>query len=148
MQTLIEYKKAGLLFEITETLEAGIKLNGFETKSLRRKDGTLDGSYVTIRGGEAFIIGSFIPPYQEKNTPEDYDPRRNRKLLLTKKELADLANTESSHGLTIVPLSMYNKGRVIKVKLGIARGKKKFDKRQTLKKRESDREIARTLKDR
>ena len=79
MQTLIEYKKAGLLFEITETLEAGIKLNGFETKSLRRKDGTLDGSYVTIRGGEAFIIGSFIPPYQEKNTPEDYDPRRNRK---------------------------------------------------------------------
>jgi SsrA-binding protein len=80
------------------------------------------------------------------NTPKDHDPVRNRKLLLTKKEIANLAENEGKKGLTIVPISVYNKGRKIKVEVAVVRGKKKFDKRETLKKRDTDREIRRTLK--
>lgn len=127
-------------------MEAGIELLGFEVKALRNKQGSLDGAYAIVRGSEAFLINGFIPPYQPKNTPKDYDPRRNRKLLFTKKEIAELANAESKKGLTIVPLSVYSKGRKLKVLLAIARGKKKFDKRETLKRRDAKREISRELK--
>ncbi len=146
--SLISNKKAGFNYDITETFIAGAELFGFEVKSLRKGQGSLDGSYVTIRGGEAFIIGSFIPPFQENNTPADYDPRRNRKLLLTKAEIRKLADIEKTKGLTIVPLLVYNKGRVLKVDLGIAKGKKAFDKRETLKKRDTDRETRREFSDR
>lgn len=146
MAALIENKKVFFNYEIDEQFEAGLELVGYEVKSIRDKRGTLEGSHITIRGNEAFLIGAFIPPYQEKNTPADYDPYRNRKLILTRPEIEKLGLIEAGKGLTIVPISMYNKGRVIKLSLGIARGKKKFDKRQTVKKRESDREIARTLK--
>ncbi len=143
---LIQNKKAHFDYEILEKFTAGIELLGFEVKALRGKMGSLEGSYVTIRGGEAYLIGSSIPPFQPNNTPKDYDPRRNRRLLLTKKEIASLAGTENKKGLTIVPISVYNAGRKIKVEIGVARGKKKFDKRETIKKRETDREIRRTLK--
>lgn len=146
--SLITNKKASFNYEITETLSAGVELFGFEVKSLRKGQGSLEGSYVTVRGGEAFLIGSFIPPFQENNTPKEYDAHRNRKLLLTKEELKKLANIEQTKGLTIVPLSVYNKGRVLKVDLGIAKGKKKFDKRETIKKRDVDRETRREFKDR
>lgn len=139
-------KKAHFNYEILETYEAGIELLGFEVKSLKKNGASLDGSYVVIRGGEAFVIGMNIAPYQQANTPKEYDPYRNRKLLLTKKELRELETKESQKGLTIVPISMYNEGRKIKVEIAITRGKKKFDKRETIKKRESDREIRRTLK--
>ena len=143
---LIQNKKAHFDYEILEKFTAGIELLGFEVKALRGKMGSLEGSYVTIRGGEAYLIGSSIPPFQPNNTPKDYDPRRNRRLLLTTKEIASLAGTENKKGLTIVPISVYNAGRKIKVEIGVARGKKKFDKRETIKKRETDREIRRTLK--
>jgi SsrA-binding protein len=90
----------------------------------------------------------FIPPYQEKNTPKDYEPRRNRRLLLSRKELAHLASVEEGKGLTIVPISVYNKGPLVKVSVAVVRGKKKFDKRETTKKRETDREISRAMKGR
>ena len=102
MDKLIANKKVFLNYEITDTHEAGKELEGFEVKALRQKLGSLDGSYVTIRGGEAFLINSYIPPYQEKNTPKEYDPRRNRKLLLTKAELLKLVGIEKEKGLTIV----------------------------------------------
>lgn len=141
MNKLIANKKVFLNYEITDTYEAGIELEGFEVKALRQKLGSLDGSYVTIRGGEAFLINSYIPPYQEKNTPKEYDPRRNRKLLLTKAELLKLVGIEKEKGLTIVAISMYNsKANKIKVEIGIAKGKKKFDKREDLKKRTVERE--------
>ena len=146
--SLISNKKAGFNYEITETLSAGVELFGFEVKSLRQGQGSLDGSYVTIRGKEAFLIGSFIPPFQENNTPTDYDPHRNRKLLVTKAEIKKLADIEKAKGLTIVPISVYNKGRVLKVDLGIGKGKKKFDKRETLKKRDTERETRREFSDR
>ncbi len=148
MATFIENKKARLNYEILEQFEAGIELEGFEVKALRAKLGSLDGSHITIRGGEAYLIGSFIPPYQAKNTPKEYDPKRNRRLLLNKKQRTELAESESQAGLTIVPLSMYNKGRWIKITIAIVRGKKKFDKREDLKKRAVDRDIRRELADR
>lgn len=144
--SLITNKKASFNYEITEKIPAGIELLGLEVKSLRKGQGSLDGSYVTVRGAEAYIIGSFIPPYQENNTPKEYDPHRNRKLLLNKIEIKKLADIESQKGLTIVPLSVYNKGKFLKVDLGIAKGKKKFDKRENIKKRDSEREINRALK--
>ena len=143
---LADNRKARFDYEILETLTAGIELLGLEAKSLRSHAANLEGSYVTIRGGEAYLMQASIPPYQPSNTPADYDPMRVRKLLLTKKEIRSLANVESGKGLTIVPLKVYNKGTKVKVDLGIVRGKKKFDKRESIKERETDREIRRTLK--
>lgn len=145
--SLVENRKARFNYELREKLEAGIELLGFEVKALRQKQGSLDGAYVIVRGGEAFLVNAFIPPYQPKNTPKDYDPRRNRKLLLTKKELAELASAESKKGLTIVPISVYAKGRKLKVEIAVARGKKKYDKRETIKRRDMEREIRREMKE-
>ena len=146
MPTLIHNKKVHFDYEILEEFEAGIELLGFEVKSLRAKRGSLEGAHVTIRGGEAFLINAEIPPYQPSNTPKDYDPKRRRKLLLTKKEISLLAGKEAQKGLTLVPISLYTKGRHIKLSFGIARGKKKYDKRETIKKRDTERDVARELK--
>ncbi|MDO8575281.1 MAG: SsrA-binding protein SmpB [bacterium] len=148
VQILVENKKARLNYELGDKYEAGVELLGLEVKSLRQKLGSLEGSYMIIRGGEAFLINSFIPPYQEKNAPKEYDPRRNRKLLLSKKELYTLANLENGKNLTIVPTLVYNVDTKIKVEIRIAKGKKQYDKRDSIKKRETDREIDRTLKNR
>lgn len=146
--SLITNHKAGFNYEFTEKYVAGIELFGFEVKSLQNSHGSLEGSHITIRGNEAFVVGMFIPPYQENNTPKDYDPRRNRKLLLNKNELINLSKAEKTKGLTIVPISVYNKGKKLKLDIAIAKGKKKFDKRETLKKKDTARDIARDLKDR
>ncbi|MFA6294803.1 MAG: SsrA-binding protein SmpB [Candidatus Paceibacterota bacterium] len=150
MTTLVDYKKAHFDYEILEKFEAGIELLGFEVKSLKKGQGSLDGSYVIIRGGEAYAMNVFIPPYQENNTPSGYEPRRNRRLLLNKKEIAKLADIEAGKGkgLTIVPISIYNKTKLIKVSVAVVRGKKKYDKRETTKKRETDRVIRREFRDR
>lgn len=147
-ESLIYNKKVGMDYEILETFEAGIELFGYEVKTVREKQGSLLGSHVTIRGGEAYLISCNLPPYQEKNTPADYNPRRNRRLLLTKTEIHKLASLEAKQGLTIVPISMYNKNRKIKVEIAIVRGKKAHDKRQDIKKRDTDREIRREFSDR
>ena len=141
-----ENRKAYFNYEIIEKITAGIELLGFEVKAIKAGRMSLDGSYAIIRGNEAFLIGSSVPSLQPKNTPKDYDERRNRKLLLTKKEIKRLAGSEKQNGLTLIALSVYNIGHKIKVELGLAKGKKKSDKRESIKKRESDREINRTLK--
>jgi SsrA-binding protein len=146
MSTLIDNKRAGFEYEILDRYEAGIELLGFEVKALRNKRGSLENAFVSIRGGEAFLLGSDIPPYQIKNAPKDYDSLRARRLLLTKKEIKELIGKEKMRGLTIVPLSLYNKGRKIKVSLAVARGKRKYEKREKIKRREAEREIRRTLK--
>lgn len=147
-ESLIYNKKVGMDYEILETFEAGLELFGFEVKSIRARQGSLLGSHVTIRGGEAYLIESNIPPFQEKNTPKEYNPRRNRRLLLTKEEISKLASLESKKGLTIVPISVYSKGRKIKAEISIVRGKKKHDKRQSIKKRDIEREMRREFSDR
>ena len=144
--SLITNRKASFNYEIIEKYTAGIELFGFEVKSLKNSQGSLEGAHATVRGNEAFVIGMFIPPYQSNNTPEGYDPYRNRRLLLTKKEIALMSKIEGTKGLTIIPLSVYNKGGKLKLDIATAKGKKKFDKRETLKKRDSLRDIARDLK--
>jgi len=138
-------RKAHFNYEILEKIEAGIELLGFEVKSLKAGRGSLEGSHVLVRGDEAFVVNMNISPYQPKNTPADYEPLRNRRLLLTKKEIEKLRGKENEKGLTIIPLSVYNKGRKLKIEIALARGKKQYDKRETIKKRDTEREIRRTL---
>lgn len=148
MADLISHKRARFDYEILESFEAGIELVGLEVKSIRKHQGKLEGSHVIVRGDEAYIVGMHISPYQQNNTPEDYDPDRTRRLLLTKKEIRILLDHEQKKGLTIVPISLYDKGSKIKVQVAVVRGKKKFDKRATIKTRDTDREIRRLMKDR
>jgi SsrA-binding protein len=145
---LVEYKKAFLRFSPIETFSAGIELLGTEVKALRSKLGSLDGARVVVRGGEAYITGMTIPPYQAANTPKSYDPERPRRLLLTKKELHTLLVEESKKGLTIIPLEVYYVRRLLKVRIAIVRGKGKADRREDLKKRDAARETGRVLKNR
>src|SRR3989338_721423 len=148
MPSYAENRKARFNYEILEKYEAGIELLGVEVKSVRGGQMSLEGAFVIIRGGEAYLINANIPPYQAKNAPKDYDPLRNRKLLLTKKEISELRGSEKNKSLTIVPISVYNKNRKIKLEIALVKGKKKFDKRETLKKRDTDRELRREYKGR
>lgn len=144
----IQNKKGRFNYEVLETFEAGISLHGFEVKSIRDKRGNIEGSHITVRGGEAFLLGANIPPFQPANAPKSFDPERHRKLLLTKKELEKLSELESKKGLTIVPLSMYNKNQKIKVEIAVVRGKKQHDKRETIKRRDTERDVRREAKER
>ena len=146
MANYAENRKARFDYEILDKYETGIELIGSEVKSVREGRMFLEGAYVIIRGGEAYLINANIPPYQPKNAPADYDPLRNRKILMTKKEIVELAGSERNKSLTIIPLTVYNKGRKIKIGLALVKGKKKHDKRESIKKRDTDREMRRTLK--
>ena len=147
MKSLIENKKARLELEVLDTFEAGVALFGYEVKSLRAGQGSLAGARVLVRGGEAFLAGATIPAYQQKNAPQNYDPERTRRLLLSKKEIAEIAAAEGQKRLTIVPLMVYNKARRLKLQVAVARHKNKRDKRETLKARDAAREVRRTLKE-
>lgn len=142
----IKNKKVNFNYELLEKYTAGLELLGTEVKAIKTGHGSLEGAHVIIRAGEAFLVGASIPPFQPANTPEDYDPTRTRRLLLQKKELSELEKSLQTRGLTVVPISMYNKGRFIKLDLALARGKKKFDKRETIKKRDVERDLGRSLK--
>ena len=146
VMALVENKKARFDYAILEEIEAGLELLGTEVKSLRASRGKLEGARVLVRGGEAYLVGASIPAWQVANAPAHYDPERPRRLLLSKKEIIQVANAEGEKGLTIIPLSVYNKGQVLKLSIAIARGKKKEDKRQLLRERDEKRRIDRTLK--
>ena len=145
---LISNKKASFNYEILDKCTAGMELFGFEVKSLKKSQGSLEAAHVTVRGGEAYIVGMFIPPYQVGNTPNEYDPYRNRRLLLKKAEILKLSSIEETKGLTIVPLSVYNKGSKVKLDIATAKGKKKFDKRESIKKQDTERQNRREFVDR
>lgn len=146
MKPLVQHKRARFDFELLDTYEAGIELAGHEVKAVRASRAVLDGAHVIVRGSEAYLVGAQIAPYQGANTPAGYDPEQPRRLLLSREQIAELANASEQRGLTVVPIMMYNKGRYIKLSIAIARGKKKADKRETLKARDTKREIERTLK--
>ena len=148
MANYAENRKAYFNYEVLEKYEAGIELSGIEVKSVRAGRMSLEGAFVIVRGGEVFLINANVPPYQVNNTPKDYDPIRNKKLLLTKKEIIELSGSEKNKSLTIVPMSVYNKGRKIKVQIALVKGKKQHDKRESIKKRDTDREIRREYKER
>ena len=139
-------KKAFFDYEIIEAYEAGIKLKGYEVKSVKKGLADLHGSFAIIRGGEAYLTNMSIPPYQKANIPESYDEQRPRQLLLHKKQIQELEERLKQGGLTLIPLKLYNKKGLIKIELGIARGKRKYDKREAIKKREDERKMRRSLK--
>jgi len=146
MKILAENKKAYFNYQILEKFEAGIALIGQEVKSIKTRGLNLAGSYVVIKNNEAFWIGAKIPAYQPKNAPPDYNPERSRKLLLKKSEIKYLIGKSKQKGLTLVPLKLYTKNGLIKMEFGIAKGLKKVDKRELIKKREVEREIQKSLK--
>ncbi len=146
MPVLIENKKAGFNYEILEKIEAGLVLFGYEVKSLRAKKGSLFGSYVTIKEDGLYLVNCNIPGYQQKNTPASYDTKRKRKLLLKKKEIGYLSGKAKEKGATLIPLKIYTKKNLIKLEFAVAKGKKKYDKREAIKKREIDRDIKRMMK--
>lgn len=146
MKELTKNRRALFDYQVLEKYEAGIELKGFETKAAKQGKLDLSGSYVRLEDEQAFLMGASIAPYQPKNTPEGYDQERDRRLLLTKKELKALSGKTNEAGLTIVPLRAYIKGRLVKLEIGLARSKKKQDKRDTIRKRETDKEIRRKLK--
>ena len=146
MPTFAENRKAYFDYEILEKLEAGLVLSGAEVKSIKNGRMNLTGSYVTFHNGEPYLIGAFIAHYQPKNQPLDYDPYSSRKLLLKKNEIAYMAGKVKERGLTLVPIKVYNKGRRIKLEFAIAKGKKQYDKREVISKREAKRKIERELK--
>lgn len=146
MSTFITNRKARFDFDILDTIEAGVALHGFEVKSIRNGRGKIEGAFVQIRGNEAYLVGASIPAYQPANTPKGYEPERIRKLLLNRKELGKIQQQTEKERLTAVPLALYSAGRNIKLEVAIARGKRKHDKRESIKERDTKRDIERTLK--
>ncbi len=143
---LVSNRKARHDYELLETYEAGIALLGTEIKSLRDHGGSLQDAYVVINKDEAFLKNASIAPYKYGNV-FNHDEKRERKLLLHRKEIEKIKRSVEQKGLTVVPLSMYLKKGYIKVKIAIARGKKHYDKRQALKEREHKRAIDRAQRE-
>ena len=156
---MAENRRARFDYEILETFEAGIELRGFEVKAVKSGRVNLAGSFAlprahstssgqaTSRGdAEIWLLNCDIPPYQPKNTPHDYDPKRSRRLLLKKAEIKYLLGSITSRGLRLIPIKIYTKNNRIKLELGLGKAKRQIDKRESLKKKEIKREIARNLK--
>jgi len=134
-------------YEIIETLEAGIKLAGWEVKTLRKKHGSLKEAYVTVNE-EVWLVNTYIPLFQPNQpTHESADPYQKRKLLVSKKQIASLKSSLKQKGLTIVPMRIYTKGQLLKIEIAVAKGKKNYDKRKDLKDRTSKRDAERALKE-
>ena len=143
----ISNRKARHEYFILEALEAGIVLTGTEVKSLRKGNANLQDSYAELRSGEVWLEGMHISPYEQGNI-NNHDPRRRRKLLLQRKQIRKLIGGMKEKGLTLIPLSVYFKGPYAKVELALARGKKSYDKRDAIAKRDADRDIARARRSR
>jgi SsrA-binding protein len=141
MKILSENRKASYDYNILEKFEAGLVLFGQEVKSIKTGHINLSGSYVVIRDLEPFLIGVKVPPYQPNNVGADYNEGRERKLLLNKKEIDYLASKAKQKGFSLVPLKIYEKSGRVKLEFGLAKGKKKYDKKEAIKKRDIDRDI-------
>jgi SsrA-binding protein len=138
-------RRARFDYEIVDTFEAGLALLGPEVKSLRGGKASLAEAFAIVRRGEAWLVGCHIPPYEQAGR-ENPDPLRERKLLLHKREIAELEGSASERGFTVIPLELYFKDGRAKVSVAIARGKKRHDKRETIRRREEEREVARTMR--
>lgn len=141
MSVISQNKRARFDYEILETLEAGLELKGFEVKSIVSGRVNVAGAYAIIKNNEAWLINMDVPPYQPKNTPPDYDPKRTRRLLLKKQEIQYLIGKTQEKNLTLVPLKVYLKSGKIKIEIGIGRSRKKTDKREVIRKRETEKEM-------
>lgn len=150
MPTLATNKKALADHQILEKLEAGIVLTGPEVKSVKSGQINLRGSYITVDSeNQVWLVNAHVSPYRPATSVQvNYEPTRSRKLLLSKKEIDRLRGRSQEKGLTILALSVYTKGSLVKVAIGLARGKKLFEKREAMKKRDVNRQIRRTLRQR
>lgn len=146
MKTLAYNKRAVFDYEIFDTMEAGLSLLGTEVKSVRTGNISLRGAFITLHNDEAFLTNATIPPWQVKNTPPDYDPTRPRKLLLKRSELHELAGARTTRGLTVIPLRVYNRRGRLKLQIGLARGKRKFEKREAKREHDIHRDVERVLR--
>ena len=146
MPTYVTNKRARFDYDILDTYEAGLVLSGPEVKSIRGGSVKLAGAFVTFHGNNAYLINLHVPRYKPAANLKDYNPERSRALLLKTKEINYLRGKSQEQGLTIIPLALYTKGRHIKVEIGVARGKKKYDKREKIKKRDMKRDLARERK--
>jgi len=144
-RVVISNRKARHDYFILDSLEAGLVLRGTEVKSLRAGNANLQDSYAQIKNGEVWLLGMHISPY-ERGSYMNHDPRRIRKLLLGKREIRKLLSRVQEKGLNLIPLGIYFKGPYAKVELGIAQGKKSYDKREAIKQRDAKRDIAQRLK--
>lgn len=142
---IAQNKKARHDYSIIDTMEAGMVLQGTEIKSIRNSRINLKDGFVRVRNGEAFLYNVHISPYEQGNI-FNHDPLRTRKLLLHKKQITRLVGETKNAGVTIVPLKVYIKNGYAKVLIGLAKGKKSYDKREDLKRKDVDRQIDRTLK--
>lgn len=138
--------KAGFSYETLETYEAGLQLLGHEVKSLRLGHASIGESFIIIENNELYIVKAYIAPYQVKNTAGSHNPYRKRKLLVKKSQLRSLVARKQEAGLTLVPLSLYDKHGLLKLQFALARGKKLHDKRNTIKDRDAKREMGRMMK--
>jgi SsrA-binding protein len=145
MKVLAKNRRATFDYEITERLEAGLVLSGDEVKSLKAGHGSLKGSFVSLRDNEAYLSSAHITPYARASDKGSIDPTRNRKLLLHRRQIDQLI-AQKQEGLSVVPTALLLAGNLIKIEIGIGRGKKRYDKRETMKRRDTDREVARQLK--
>jgi SsrA-binding protein len=149
MSELANNPSASYHYDLQDRYEAGIRLTGPEVRSAKRGEIHLKGAYVTMRPDGVWLIGLRIAPYKPARSVQmNYEPTRDRKLLLSKKEIGELAGTLQAKGLTVLPISLYTKGGFVKVELAVGRGKRKIDKRQAIKRRDVDRRIQRALKTR
>lgn len=139
-------KQAGFDYEFLQKHEAGLVLTGQEVKSIRASHISLKGAFVVIKDEEAWLLNANIPAWQPKNTPKGYEATRSRKLLMHKDEIRTLIGQSKQTGLTLVPIRVYNNQSKIKLGFALARGKKSFDKRSIIGRRESDRRIRRVLR--
>ena len=140
-------RRARFEYEILETVEAGIELLGPEVKSLRAGRANLGDAYAVVRGGEVWLLSLHISPYEQAGR-ENPEPQRDRRLLLHRREIRRLGGKVAEKGLTLIPLRLYWKEGRAKVELGLVRGKRLYDKRQTVRRRETDRELARATRQR
>ena len=145
-KTFADNKRGRFDYEILETYQGGLVLNGQEVKSIRAGRATLTGAFITAKGGEGWLTNATVPPWQPKNAPADYNEGRPRKILLKKPEISELIGKISTRGLTAIPLRLYTVRGKIKVEIGIGRFRRKADKREVIQKREAEREIARSWK--
>ena len=147
MKLICQNRKAYHDYHIEETIEAGISLQGTEVKSLREGRANLKDSYVLAKGGELFLLNCHISPYSHGNIM-NHEPLRTRKLLLHKKQISSLIGAANTKGYTLIPLKLYFKGSFVKVEIGLAKGKRLYEKREAIKEREAKREIEKTMKNR
>jgi len=139
-------KRATFDYELLEKLEGGLVLAGYEVKAIKTGHISLKGAFITVKDGELYLTNAHIPAYQKANVPVNYDEYRSRKVLAKKREIDSLIGKIKQKGLTLVPIKVYSKHRLIKLEFAVGKGKTKIDKREDIKKREANVSIRRALR--